>query len=91
VALNRRSHLFSTMSSLHDVLVHDKMDFLRVRASSHVIENMNEFLNFLKKVDQCSTFEEKINQFGVVEKKLCYPNCFFYLWAFWAASKKHQK
>jgi hypothetical protein len=24
VALNRRSHLFSTMSSLHDVLVHDK-------------------------------------------------------------------
>jgi hypothetical protein len=23
VALNRRSHLFSTMSSLHDVLVHD--------------------------------------------------------------------
>jgi hypothetical protein len=24
VALSRRSHLFSTMSSLHDVLVHDK-------------------------------------------------------------------
>jgi hypothetical protein len=24
VALNRHSHLFSTMSSLHDVLVHDK-------------------------------------------------------------------
>jgi hypothetical protein len=23
VALSRRSHLFSTMSSLHDVLVHD--------------------------------------------------------------------
>jgi hypothetical protein len=25
VALNRRSHLFSTMSSLHDVLVHDNV------------------------------------------------------------------
>jgi hypothetical protein len=25
VALSRRSHLFSTMSSLHDVLVHDKV------------------------------------------------------------------
>jgi hypothetical protein len=25
VALSRRSHLFSTMSSLHDVLVHDKL------------------------------------------------------------------
>jgi hypothetical protein len=24
VALSRRSHLFSSMSSLHDVLVHDK-------------------------------------------------------------------
>jgi hypothetical protein len=24
VALSRRSHLFSTMSSLHNVLVHDK-------------------------------------------------------------------
>jgi hypothetical protein len=24
VALSRRSHLFSTMSSLHDVLVHDR-------------------------------------------------------------------
>jgi hypothetical protein len=24
VALNRRSHLFSTMSSLHDVVVHDR-------------------------------------------------------------------
>jgi hypothetical protein len=26
VALNRRSHLFSTMSSLHDVLVHDNFN-----------------------------------------------------------------
>jgi hypothetical protein len=25
VALSRRSHLFNTMSSLHDVLVHDKV------------------------------------------------------------------
>jgi hypothetical protein len=25
VALNRRSHLFSTMSSLHDILVHDNI------------------------------------------------------------------
>jgi hypothetical protein len=29
MALSRRSHLFSTMSSLHDVLVHDKI-FLMV-------------------------------------------------------------
>jgi hypothetical protein len=36
------------------------------------------FLNFLKKVEQCSTFEEKTNlKFEIVEKKLCYPNCFF--------------
>jgi hypothetical protein len=28
VALNRRSHLFSTMSSLHDVLVHDNCKFI---------------------------------------------------------------
>jgi hypothetical protein len=27
VALSRRSHLFSMMSSLHDVLVHDRLDF----------------------------------------------------------------
>jgi hypothetical protein len=32
VALNRRSHLFSTMSSLHDVLVHDTL----VEAVKHI-------------------------------------------------------
>jgi hypothetical protein len=30
VALNRRSHLFSTMSSLHDVVVHDMFNTLYV-------------------------------------------------------------
>jgi hypothetical protein len=29
VALSRRSHLFSTMSSLHDVLVHDIFLFIK--------------------------------------------------------------
>jgi hypothetical protein len=70
------------------------MGFLGVWAGSHVIKNMNEFLKFLKKVDQCSTFKGKVNkiQFGVVEKKLCCPDCFlFNLWAIRAASKKHQK
>jgi hypothetical protein len=68
------------------------MGFLRVWAGSHIIKNINEFLNFLKKVDQCSTFEKKIKiQFGVVEKKLCYLDCFFNLWAVRAAPKKHQK
>jgi hypothetical protein len=54
------------------------MGILRIRAGSQVIKNMNEFLKFLKKVDQCSTFEgEKIKiQFGVVVIKLCYPDCF---------------
>jgi hypothetical protein len=28
VALSRRSHLFSTMSSLHDVLVHDNLTLI---------------------------------------------------------------
>jgi hypothetical protein len=35
---------------------------------------------------------EKINfQFGFVKKQLCCPDCFFNLWAIWAAPKKHQK
>jgi hypothetical protein len=38
VALSRRSHLFSTMSSLHDVLVHDKNDpiLLKTKISQSV-------------------------------------------------------
>jgi hypothetical protein len=32
VALSRRSHLFSTMSSLHDVLVHDNCQVRRLGA-----------------------------------------------------------
>jgi hypothetical protein len=36
MALNRRSHLFSTMSSLHDVLVHDKLS----NSNSKVISPM---------------------------------------------------
>jgi hypothetical protein len=30
VALSRRSHLFSMMSSLHDVLVHDSLQILHI-------------------------------------------------------------
>jgi hypothetical protein len=30
VALSRRSHLFSTMSSLHDVLVHDNFSVKKI-------------------------------------------------------------
>jgi hypothetical protein len=35
VALSRRSHLFSTMSSLHDVLVHDNL--------KELVENFNKW------------------------------------------------
>jgi hypothetical protein len=35
VALSRRSHLFSTMSSLHDVLVHDKNIKKKVLSKIH--------------------------------------------------------
>jgi hypothetical protein len=34
VALSRRSHLFSTMSSLHDVLVHDKFNIVDITFTS---------------------------------------------------------
>jgi hypothetical protein len=70
------------------------MGFLGVWAGSHVIKNMNEFLKFLKKVDQCSTFEGKIKikiQFGVVEKKLCYSNCSFLSLGSLASSQKTSK
>jgi hypothetical protein len=42
-------------------------------------KNMNEFLNFFKKMDQCSTFkgEKKKIEFRVVEKKSCCLDCFF--------------
>jgi hypothetical protein len=62
------------------------MGFLRVQLGSHVIKNMNEFLKFLKKVDQCSTFQGFyfiifylfiFFQFGAIEKKLYYRDCFF--------------
>jgi hypothetical protein len=36
VALSRRSHMFSTMSSLHDVLVHDIDETLYMCASASV-------------------------------------------------------
>jgi hypothetical protein len=35
VALSRRSHLFSTMSSLHDVLVHDRLKEQSSRSTSY--------------------------------------------------------
>jgi hypothetical protein len=66
------------------------MGFLGVWVGSHVIKNMNEFLKFLKKVDQCSTFEGIFFfQFGVVEKNLCCPIVFLNLWVVRAAPKKH--
>jgi hypothetical protein len=66
------------------------MGFLGVRAGSYIIKNMNEFLNILKKVDQCSTFEEgKENSIRSCEKKVLLPRLFFDLWAVRAASKKH--
>jgi hypothetical protein len=46
VALNRRSHLFSTMSSLHDVLVHDNV----ITFNCNFIQKKIDFylgLNFL--------------------------------------------
>jgi hypothetical protein len=39
VALNRRSHLFSTMSSLHDVLVHDKNNVFQVLRFGDQVHN----------------------------------------------------
>jgi hypothetical protein len=38
VALSRRSHLFSTMSSLHDVLVHDSCQVQRLGRGVYVIQ-----------------------------------------------------
>jgi hypothetical protein len=37
VALSRRSHLFSTMSSLHDVLVHDSCQVWRLGGGVYVV------------------------------------------------------
>jgi hypothetical protein len=38
VALSRYSHLFSTMSSLHDVLVHDSCQVWRLGGGVYVIQ-----------------------------------------------------
>jgi hypothetical protein len=38
VALSRRSHLFSTMSSLHDILVHDKRKMHQIRNLCRLIQ-----------------------------------------------------
>jgi hypothetical protein len=38
VALNRRSHLFNTMSSLHDVLVHDSCQVRRLGRGVYVVQ-----------------------------------------------------
>jgi hypothetical protein len=42
-------------------------------------------------VDQCGTLEGEKNQFGVIEKKICCPNCFLNFWVIQAAPKKHPK
>jgi hypothetical protein len=38
VALSRRSHLFSSMSSLHDILVHDSCQVQRLRGGVYVVQ-----------------------------------------------------
>jgi hypothetical protein len=38
VALSRRSHLFSTMSSLHNVLVHDNCQVRRLGGGVYVVQ-----------------------------------------------------
>jgi hypothetical protein len=38
VALSRGSHLFSTMSSLHDVLVHDSCQVRRLGGGVYVVQ-----------------------------------------------------
>jgi hypothetical protein len=38
VALSRRPHMFSTMSSLHDVLVHDNYQVQRLGGGVYVIQ-----------------------------------------------------
>jgi hypothetical protein len=35
------------------------MGFLGVRVGSYIVKNIYEFLNFLSKVEQCTTFEGK--------------------------------
>jgi hypothetical protein len=65
------------------------MGFWGVRVGSHGVKNMNDLLKFYRNVEEYSTFkgEKKKTQFGIVEKKLCCPDCFFNLWAVWAALK----
>jgi hypothetical protein len=38
VALNRRSHIFSTMSSLHDVVVHDSCQVRHLGGGVYVVQ-----------------------------------------------------
>jgi hypothetical protein len=52
VALSRRSHLFSTMSSLHDVLVHDTMYGRRKMTCSSAI--LSQPLRCVR--DNCTVF-----------------------------------
>jgi hypothetical protein len=44
VALSRRSHLFSTMSSLHDVLVHDNFYVLGARMKHRILGDFSRKL-----------------------------------------------
>jgi hypothetical protein len=46
------------------------MGFLEVQVNSYVIKNIYDFLNFLNKMEQCTTFEGIINKFNLeLEKK----------------------
>jgi hypothetical protein len=43
---------------------------LEVQVNSYVIKNIYDFLNFLNKMEQCTTFEGIINKFNLeLEKK----------------------
>jgi hypothetical protein len=67
------------------------MGFLGVHVGSYVVKNIYDFLKFLSKVEQCSTYEKggEGNQFGVVEKSYAVPIVFFYLLTVRATPKKH--
>jgi hypothetical protein len=50
------------------------MGFLGVWIGSHIVKNMNEFMKFLRKVEQCNAFKgEKKFQFGIVENNTALP------------------
>jgi hypothetical protein len=62
------------------------MDFLGVWEGSYIVKNIHDFMNFLGKVEQCSTFEGKITkiQFRVVKNNYAILIGFLDLWVVWA-------